>query len=60
MLFCLTIVRTMTGASVYHDVRQDEMERHDRQTTSARDASYGQGHDVELSLLTSTGLAGSA
>ena len=31
VLFCLTLVRTLTGASVHHDVRWDGMERLDRQ-----------------------------
>ena len=31
VLFCLTPVRTLMGTSVHHDVRQDGVERHDRQ-----------------------------
>ena len=58
MLFCLTLVRTLTGASVHHDVHQDGVERHDPQTTPAHSASDGQGRDVEPSLLTSTGSVG--
>ena len=55
MLFCLTLVRALTGTSVHHDVRQDGVERNDRETTLAHGASDGQGHDVDLSLLTSIG-----
>ena len=29
MLFCLILVRTLTGASVHHDVRRDRVARHD-------------------------------
>jgi len=58
VLFCLTLVRALTGAPVHHDVRQDGVKRHDRETTPAHGANDGQGHDVELSLLTSTGSAG--
>ena len=58
MLFCPTLVRGLTGASVHHNVRQDRVERHDRDTIPAHGASDGQGRDVELSLLTSTGSAG--
>ena len=53
MLFCLTLVRALIGASVHHDVRQDEVECHDRETTPAHGTSDGQGHDMELSLLKS-------
>ena len=52
VLFCLILVRTLTGASVHHDVRRDGVECHDWQMTSAHGTSDGQGHDVELSLLT--------
>ena len=57
VLFCLTLVRTLTGASVHHDVRLDGVKRHDRQMTHAHGASDEQGRDVEPSLLTSTGSA---
>jgi len=57
MLFCLILVRTLTGASVHHDVRRDRVERHDRQMTPAHGASDEQGRDMEPSLLTSTGSA---
>ena len=60
VLFCLILVRTLTGASVHHDVRQDGVERHDRETTLAHGASDKQGHDVELSLLTFIGSASPA
>ena len=55
VLFYLTLVRTLTGASIHHDVRQDGVKRHDREMTPAHGASDGQGHDVDLSLLTSIG-----
>ena len=58
VLFHLTPVRTLTGMSIHHDVRQDEVERHDRQTTPAHGASDGQDHDVAPPLLTSIGSAG--
>ena len=54
MLFCLILVRTLTGASVHYDVRWDGVERHDRQMTSAHGTSDEQGRDMEPSLLTST------
>ena len=60
VLFYLTPVRTLIGVLVRHDVRQDRVEHHDQETTPAYGASDGQGRDVELSLLTSTGSAGSA
>ena len=60
VLFCLTLVRTLIGTLVHHDVRQDGVEGHDRQTMPAHGVSDGQGRDVEPSLLTSTGLAGPA
>ena len=60
VLFDLTLVQGLTGASVHHDVRQDGVERHDREMMPAHGASGGQGRDVELSLLTSTGSAGPA
>ena len=58
VLFCLTLVRTLIGASVHHDVRRDGMERHDRQMMPAHGVSDEQGRDMESSLLTSTGSAG--
>ena len=58
VLFCLTLVRTLTGVSVHHDVRLDRVERHDRETMPAHGTSDGQGRDLELSLLTSTGSSG--
>ena len=58
VLFCLTLVRALTGTSVHHDVRQDGVERQDRETMPAHGASDGQDNDVELSLLTSTGSVG--
>ena len=58
VLFCLILVRALTGVSVHHDTRQDRVERHDWETTPAHGANVGQGHDVELSLLTSTGSVG--
>ena len=51
MLFCLTLVRTLTGASVHHDVRRDGVERHDRQMTPAHGASDEQGREMEPSLI---------
>ena len=48
------------AGAVHHDVRRDGVERHDRQMTPAHGASDEQGHDMELSLLTSTGSAGPA
>ena len=60
VVFCLTLVRTLTGASVHHDVRRDGVEHHDRQMTPTYGASDEQGHDMEPSLLTSTGLVGTA
>ena len=58
VLFCITLVRTLTGTSVHHDVCQDGVEHHDWETTPAHGASDGQGRDVELSLLTSIGSVG--
>ena len=58
VLFCLTLVRELTGASVHHNVRQDRVERHDREMTPAHGTSDGQGRDVELSLWTSIGSVG--
>ena len=58
VLFCLTLVRTLTVALVHHDIYRDGVERHDRQMTPAHGTSDEQGHDVELSLLTSIGSAG--
>ena len=58
VLFCLILVRTLTGASVHHDVRWNGVERHDRQMTPAHGASDEQDRDVEPSLLTSTGEEG--
>ena len=60
MLFYLTLVRALIGVLVHHDVRKDGVERYDREMTPTHGASDRQGHDVELSLLTSTGLAGPA
>ena len=60
VLFCLTLVQTLIDASVHHDVRQDAVERHDREMTPAHGASDGQGRDMELSLLTSIGSVGPA
>ena len=60
VLFCLILVRTLTGASVHHDVRRDGVKRYDRQMTPTHGASDEQGHDKEPSLLTSTGSAGPA
>ena len=60
MQFCVTLVQGLIGVSVHHDVCQDGVERHDRETTPAYGASDGQGRDVELSLLTSTGSVGHA
>ena len=60
VLFCLILVRTLIGALVHHDVRRDGVERHDRQMTLAHVASDEQGHDMEPSLLISTGSAGPA
>ena len=60
VLFYLILVRMLTGASVHHDVCQDEVERHDRQMTPAYGASDEQGRDMEPSLLTSIGSAGPA
>ena len=60
VLFYLTLVRTLTGMSVHHDVLHDGVERHDREMTPVHGASDGQGHDEKLSLLTSTGLVGPA
>ena len=60
VLFCLILVQTLIDASVYHDVHLDGMEHHDRQMTPAHGTNDEQGHDVEPSLLTSTGLAGPA
>ena len=58
VLFCLTLVQTLIGASVHHNVRRDGVERHDWQMTSAYGASDEQGHDMEPSLLTSIGSMG--
>ena len=55
MLFCLTLVRTLTGMLVHHDVHRDGVERHDWQMTPAHGTSDEQGRDMEPSLLTSTG-----
>ena len=60
VLFCLTLVRTLTGASVHHDARRDGMGHHDRQTMHVHGVSDEQGRDVEPSLLTSTGSDGPA
>ena len=60
VMFSLILVRTLTDASVHHDVRRDGVERHDRQMTLAHGASDEQGHDMEPSLLTSIGSAGPA
>ena len=60
VLFCLILVRTLTGASVHHDVRRDGVERHDQHMTYVHGASDEQGHDMEPSLLTSIGSAGPA
>ena len=60
VLFYLTLVRTLIGTSVHHDVRRDGVERHDRQMTPAYGVSDKQGHDMEPSLLTFTGSAGPA
>ena len=60
VLFYLILVRTLTGMSVHHDVRQDGVERHDRQMTPAHGASDKQGHDMEPSLLISIGSVGPA
>ena len=60
VLFCLTLLRTLTGASVHHDVRQNGVEHHDRRMMHAHGASDEQDHDVEPSLLTSIGLVGPA
>ena len=60
VLFYLTLVRTLTGVSVHHDVRRDGVERHDQQMTHANGATDEQNRDIEPSLLTSTGSAGSA
>ena len=58
VLFCLVLVRMLTGASVHHDVRRDVVECHDRQMTSTHGTSDEQGRDMEPSLLTSTGSVG--
>jgi len=50
VLFCLILVRTLIGTSVHHDVRQDRVERHDRQMTPAHGASDKHGHDIEPSM----------
>ena len=55
MLFYLTLIRGLTGTLVHHDIRQDGVERHDRETTPMHGTSDRQGHDMELSLLMSTG-----
>ena len=60
MLFCLILVRTLTGASVHHDVRRDGVERHDRQMTPAYGVSDEHGRNMEPSRLTSTEAAGPA
>ena len=60
MLFYITLLQTLTDALVHNDVRQDGMERYDRQMTPAHGASDEQDRDVEPSLLTSTGSAGPA
>ena len=60
VLFYLTLVRALTCVSVHHNVRQDGVERHDRETMPAHGTNDGQGRDVELSLLTSIGLVGPA
>ena len=60
VLFCLTLVRALIGASVHHDVRQDRVERHDWKMTPTQGASNEQGHNMELSMLTSTGSVGLA
>ena len=38
VLFYLTLVQTLTGASVHHNVRRDGVERHDRQIAPAHGA----------------------
>ena len=58
MLFCLNLVQALIGTSVHHDVHQDRVECHDRETTPAHGTSDGQGRDEKLSLLTSTGVGG--
>ena len=58
VLFCLTVVPGLTGALVYHDVRQDGVKRPDRETMPAHGTSGRQGHDMELSMLMSIGLVG--
>ena len=58
VLFCLTPVRALIGVSVHHDVRDDGVEHHDQEMTPAHGTSDGQGHDMELSLLTSIGSVG--
>ena len=49
VLFCLTLLRTLTGVSVHHDARRDGMGHHDRQTTPAHGVSDEQGRDVKPS-----------
>ena len=57
-LFCLTLVRTLIGVSVHHDVRRDGVERHDRQMVPTHGASDEQDRYMEPSLLTSIGSVG--
>ena len=40
VLFCLILVRTLTGVSVQHDIRRDGVERRDWQMTPMHGASY--------------------
>ena len=58
VLFCLILVWTLIGTSVHHDIRQDGVERHDRETMPAHGTSGRQGHDMELSMLMSIGSVG--
>ena len=58
VLFCLTLIQTLTGVLVHHDVCQDRVELHDRETTPVHGASDRQGRDMELSLLMSIGSTG--
>ena len=51
MLFCLILVRMLTGASVHHDVCRDRVERHARQMMNAHGASDEQDRDIEPPLI---------
>ena len=39
VLFCLILIRMLTGTLVHHDIRRDGVERHDRQMTLMHGAS---------------------